>query len=236
MVRRIGKADINAQNGTLQRVTERRFPLEWTSCGAQVDRRSSNLQSFAERRGDCDPRLSRFTFPNRGDPTAMRTEAQRLKIRNAFLEQAAPVEARRAWTRLRELRARESRVETAVTTVMVMQELPEPRPAYVLKRGSYDARGERVDRGVPAVLPPMAKDWPNNRLGFARWLVSPDNPLTSRVTVNRFWQMLFGTGLVKTVEDFGAQGEAAFSSRVARLAGGRVSAKRLERESLCSRP
>ena len=90
---------------------------------------------------------------------------------------------------------------------MVMQELPEPRPAYILKRGSYDAPGERVERGVPAVLPPMEKSWPNNRLGFARWLVSPENPLTSRVTVNRYWQMLFGTGLVKTAGDFGAQGE-----------------------------
>jgi hypothetical protein len=90
---------------------------------------------------------------------------------------------------------------------MVMQELPEPRPAYVLKRGSYDAPGESVERGVPAVLPPLKKEWPNNRLGFARWVASPENPLTSRVTVNRFWQMLFGAGLVKTAGDFGAQGE-----------------------------
>src|SRR5207344_2471597 len=92
-------------------------------------------------------------------------------------------------------------------TVMVMQELPEPRPTFVLKRGAYDARGETVSRGVPAVLPPMAKASPNDRLGFARWIVSPDNPLTARVTVNRFWQMFFGTGLVKSAEDFGVQGE-----------------------------
>ena len=78
----------------------------------------------------------------------------------------------------------------------------------MLKRGSYDARDEKVERGVPAVLPAMPADSPNNRLGLARWLVSPEHPLTSRVTVNRFWQMLFGVGLVKTVEDFGAQGEA----------------------------
>jgi hypothetical protein len=141
-------------------------------------------------------------------PPAKRTEAQRLKMRNAFLDAAAPVEARRASARLSELRREKASLESAITTAMVMQELPEPRPAYVLKRGSYDARGEKVERGVPAALPAMPADWPNNRLGLARWLVSPEHPLTSRVTVNRFWQMLFGVGLVKTVEDFGAQGEA----------------------------
>jgi hypothetical protein len=99
------------------------------------------------------------------------------------------------------------RLETTFPTVMVMQELPEPRAAHVLKRGSYDAPGEGVERGVPAVLPGMPKDSPNNRLGLARWLVSEQNPLTSRVTVNRLWQMLFGDGLVKTAEDFGVQGE-----------------------------
>jgi hypothetical protein len=109
--------------------------------------------------------------------------------------------------RLRELERQRFVLESALPTVMVMQELPEPRPAYILKRGSYDARGERVDRGVPAVLPPLEKGWPNNRLGLARWIVSPNNPLTARVTVNRFWQMFFGTGLVNTAGDFGAQGE-----------------------------
>ena len=111
---------------------------------------------------------------------------------------------------------------------MVMQDLPDPRPAYLLKRGSYDARGDKVDRGVPAVLPPC-KRLAEQPFGLARWLVSPEHPLTARVTVNRFWQMLFGTGLVKTVEDFGAQGEAPVSPGVARLAGRRISAKRLGR-------
>lgn len=130
-------------------------------------------------------------------PQQKRNEGQRLKIRNAFLEEAAPATAQQAWKTLRELERQRAVLETALPTVMMMQELPQPRPAHVLKRGAYDAPGERVDRAVPRVLPAMAKDWPNNRLGFARWLVSPENPLTSRVTINRLWQMLFGTGLVK---------------------------------------
>ncbi|MGD9854144.1 MAG: PSD1 and planctomycete cytochrome C domain-containing protein [Planctomycetaceae bacterium] len=91
--------------------------------------------------------------------------------------------------------------------VMVMCERAEVRPAHVLQRGSYSQPGELVGRNTPAVLPPFPQDQPRDRLGLARWLVSPEHPLTARVTVNRFWQMFFGVGLVKTTEDFGAQGE-----------------------------
>jgi hypothetical protein len=135
------------------------------------------------------------------------SQGQRLKMRNAFLDEAAPVAAQHEWKKLRSLEQEKFRLEATFPTLMVMQELPQPRPAHVLRRGSYDAPGETVERGVPAVLPRMPKDSPNNRLGLARWLVSEANPLTSRVTVNRLWQMLFGAGLVKTAEDFGVQGE-----------------------------
>ena len=91
--------------------------------------------------------------------------------------------------------------------VMVMQEREEIRPAHVLGRGSYDQPQEEIGRGVPAVLPSLPEGAPVNRLGLAQWLVAPDHPLTARVTVNRFWQACFGTGIVKTTEDFGAQGE-----------------------------
>jgi hypothetical protein len=94
-----------------------------------------------------------------------------------------------------------------IPTVMVMQESDTPRETFVLKRGAYDAPGEKVTAGVPSVLPPLSKGFPNDRLGLARWLVDPAHPLTSRVTVNRFWEMLFGAGLVKTSEDFGSQGD-----------------------------
>jgi hypothetical protein len=89
---------------------------------------------------------------------------------------------------------------------MVMKEGP-ARDAFILKRGAYDAHGDKVSAGLPRVLPPLPQAYPNNRLGLARWLVDRSNPLTARVTVNRFWQMLFGVGLVKTVTDFGSQGE-----------------------------
>src|SRR5262245_45626515 len=95
---------------------------------------------------------------------------------------------------------------------MVMEEMPKRRDTFMLIRGQYDKKGAKVIAGVPANLHPMKAhaSQPSgvaNRLGLARWLVDPENPLTARVTVNRFWQMYFGTGIVKTAEDFGTQGE-----------------------------
>ena len=76
-----------------------------------------------------------------------------------------------------------------------------------MQRGEYDKRRDKVSRATPAVLPPMPSGAPNNRLGVAQWLIDPSHPLTARVAVNRLWQQVFGTGLVKTAEDFGAQGQ-----------------------------
>ena len=93
-------------------------------------------------------------------------------------------------------------------TTMVMEEMPTPRQAYVLNRGQYDAHGDKVEAGVPEqLIAPWPQDAPKNRLGLARWFLQPRHPLTARVVVNRFWAQLFGVGLVKTVEDFGTQGE-----------------------------
>src|SRR5262249_34315335 len=87
------------------------------------------------------------------------------------------------------------------------REQKEPRPAYLLKRGEYDRKGEPVGRDTPAFLPPMPAGLPRDRLGLAKWLTDPGHPLTARGQVNRLWQQCFGTGLVKTAEDFGSQGE-----------------------------
>jgi hypothetical protein len=90
---------------------------------------------------------------------------------------------------------------------MVMEELPQPRRAFVLIRGNYDAHGDEVFGTAPELIAPWPVDAPRNRLGLARWLTQPKQPLTARVVVNRFWAQVFGTGLVKTLEDFGSQGE-----------------------------
>jgi hypothetical protein len=86
-------------------------------------------------------------------------------------------------------------------------ERPEEPTAFILHRGEYDQRREQVKPDVPAILPPMDPALPRNRLGFAKWLMTPEHPLTSRVTVNRFWQEVFGTGIVRTSGDFGIAGE-----------------------------
>ncbi len=140
-------------------------------------------------------------------PPESRTAAQRDKLAFCFLDRFAPSRIRQAHAEMLAAQAERKKFYESIQTVMVMRENPVRRDTFVLKRGAYDNPGEKVEPGVPAFLPPLHKDWPNNRLGLARWLVDPSNPLTARVTVNRFWQMYFGVGLVKTVEDFGSQGE-----------------------------
>jgi mono/diheme cytochrome c family protein len=140
-------------------------------------------------------------------PAAKRTADQAAKLRSCFLAEHAPAPFREAQKNAAALRGQRAKFVEGLPTVMVMEEMAAPRETFVLKRGEYDKRGERVTPGVPASLPPLPADAVRNRLGFARWLVSPENPLTARVAVNYQWQMLFGTGLVKTAEDFGSQGE-----------------------------
>jgi hypothetical protein len=138
-----------------------------------------------------------------------RTPEQRKLLREYFLQQVntstratfAGLQAKVA-----DVDKQKKELEAAIPATMVSEDLPQPRETFVLIRGAYDKKGELVARGVPAVLPPLPEGVPNNRLGLAKWLVAPNHPLTSRVIVNRYWQQFFGTGLVKTAEDFGAQG------------------------------
>lgn len=107
---------------------------------------------------------------------------------------------------LSDARKKHGDVVDKIAEIMVMRESKEPKQAYLLDRGAYDARGEKVEPGTPASLPPFPENAPKNRLGYAQWLTSPDHPLTARVAVNHFWKSCFGTGLVATPEDFGSQG------------------------------
>jgi hypothetical protein len=139
-------------------------------------------------------------------PSDKRAEAQKATLREYYRAEVAP-EFREIREQISSLRKKKAELEKGIPTAMVMQEMTKPRDTFLLLRGQYDKRGEKVTADVPASLMPLPKDASPNRLGLARWLVDPEQPLTARVTVNRYWQMFFGTGLVKTAEDFGSQGE-----------------------------
>jgi hypothetical protein len=142
---------------------------------------------------------------------AKRTEAQTKELRGYFFEHAyskvgGTFETLRS--KLAEAEQKRKKLEEQVPATLVFREKAgDPKPAFMLKRGEYDQKGEKVGRAVPAFLPPLPPTAPVNRLGLAQWLVAPNHPLTARVAVNRFWLQVFGTGIVKTAEDFGTQGE-----------------------------
>jgi hypothetical protein len=130
---------------------------------------------------------------------------QRERLRQYFLANVStPVAKLRE--ELHALRQQESRTVNPIPEIMVMEEMAHPKPAFILKRGAYDAHGDPVTEDTPAALPPFPAGLPRNRLGLARWLFTPDHPLTARVAVNHFWQMMFGRGLVETSDNFGSQG------------------------------
>ena len=134
-----------------------------------------------------------------------RTEAQMKELAEYFLS-THPAVAAAKQKREEAKKARET-AERQMPRTMVMRERAKPRDTFILEKGAYDKYGPKVEHGTPSVLPPLKKDAPKNRVALAEWLVAPEHPLTARVTVNRVWQTLFGTGLVKTAEDFGVQGE-----------------------------
>jgi hypothetical protein len=141
------------------------------------------------------------------DQEADRLKSLQARLSEFYLKYEAPESDRKQYAQLQDLRDQLSKLNKAIPSTMVMAEMQKPRDTFILGRGQYDNPGEKVTPGVPAFLPPLSASAPLNRLTLARWIVDPANPLTARVAVNHFWQEDFGVGLVKTSEDFGAQGE-----------------------------
>lgn len=135
-----------------------------------------------------------------------RTPQQQKQLRDYFRARFSP-----EWQALRQrrdaLQTEREEFQENIPSTLVMREANDVRETFVLVRGQYDKQGDKVQPGVPAALPPLDKVAKADRLALAQWLVDPVQPLTARVTVNRFWQQYFGAGLVRTSEDFGAQGE-----------------------------
>ncbi len=139
-------------------------------------------------------------------PKTERVEAETTELFDFFLTSHDSAYQKLATT-LSTLEQEQANIRGQGTVAHVMQEKSEAAMAYLLYRGEYDKRRDAVKPATPEALPPFPSDLPKNRLGFARWLLRPEHPLTARVTVNRFWQDVFGTGIVRTSGDFGVSGE-----------------------------
>jgi len=140
-------------------------------------------------------------------PLEQRTDEQRKQIQKFYLDRI-DAEYSALQSKLVSAKKDKQAIEESAASVMVMREMSPPRETFVLKRGQYDQPADRVFAAVPATLVQPGVQAPKDRLELAKWLVSDTNPLTARVTVNRWWQNLFGIGIVKTAEDFGLTGDA----------------------------
>jgi hypothetical protein len=172
---------------------------------------SASLQAWQVAAAKDSAGLPRGVRRILGVAPAQRTASQKRALRNYYV-QFVFTESREVFDplnqKLIDARKQLAAAEMSVPSTLVMQDMPKARDIFVLIRGAYDRKGDKVEPNVPAAIGPhLPKDAPRNRLSLANWIVDPRNPLTARVTVNRFWQQYFGNGIVKTVEDFGAQGE-----------------------------
>lgn len=156
------------------------------------------------RKGNAEPLLK---FPTEEQQKQLAELTDNITKLDARLKSAKDEDAKTVKADLDRLRKTQTELEQLIPTSMIMREMEQPRETFVLIRGQYDKPGDKVEADVPSVLPRLPEGSTRNRLGLAQWLTHPSHPLMSRVTVNRYWQSYFGTGLVKTSEDFGSQGE-----------------------------
>lgn len=195
--------------GTLK--TDKPFHIGRRNASAPFKGRLDDIQLFATclNAGDASRLASGLSPQLLGDllklPVEQRTDAQTASLREFYLSQVDLV-SREINTELAAIPRQLADLEQAIPVTMVMQEMTPRRKTFLLKRGQYDQRADEVFPAVPSSLSLWPADLPFDRLGLARWLTSSAHPLTARVAVNRYWEMLFGSGIVETSEDFGIQG------------------------------
>jgi hypothetical protein len=183
---------------------------------ARIQRLAKELASREQRQTpSLDSLLTNVKKPGEKQRNAVRESlkkqpaqrnAKELQVLAAYFEKTLPDYAK-AVGGLQAVRVRRDAAGKRTVRVMVMDDLKKSRETFILTRGTYNKPTVKVGRLTPSALPPLPKDAPRDRLALAKWLVAPSHPLTARVTVNRMWQQFFGTGIVKTTEDFGVQGE-----------------------------
>ena len=166
-----------------------------------------SLREWEEKNRDQSPDVGRDIFRILQVPVAERSKSDDNRIKDYFLLNLAPEQFRKIRKQKASLANKRKKIQSSLTTIMIMRDRKTPRKTHLLERGNYESPRDEVQPNVPAFLPPLPANAPKNRLTLAQWLVAPSNPLTARVAVNRYWQTFFGTGLVKTSEDFGVQGE-----------------------------
>lgn len=179
-----------------------------------IDPQRSLLAWWKKRKGKDTPGLpGDVNAIAKSGPDGNASDLSKEKLRNYYVSNIfadAPPEVKAIRQELAALEKQKQDLLKSAPGTFIYRDLPKPRDSFVMIRGQYDRRGEKVSPDTPAVLPPLKKNDPKrtaNRLDLAKWLVSKEHPLTARVQVNRLWQQFFGTGLVRTVDDFGSQGE-----------------------------
>ena len=209
-------AAVTVESNTLTGAIDTTQPLRSgrRSASSMLDGELADIRIYPRALSDAD--VEAIAFQPLGQllqlPPDKRSAAGQALLDQVYRAGHAP-ELAEAKKKVAQARQEKAAYEKKIPTTMVMQDMPKPRPTFLLKRGQYDQpdKTQPVEPGVPACLPPLTrvtdKSLPPNRLDLARWLVDPANPLTARVAVNRYWQQFFGIGLVKSTEDFGVRGD-----------------------------
>ncbi len=192
------------QQQRLDEIQKQTADLEQRLAGPHAEVDAAQLQW--EMKPDATPKLPENIQQIIAQEASARSKDEQAALRTYYRANVSP-EGKKWHGELAALREQRTAIDKLVPSSMIMQEMTPARETRLLIRGQYDKKGDVVAAAVPASLPQLPKDAPANRLGLAQWLVSPEHPLMSRVTVNRYWQLVFGAGLVRSSEDFGSQGD-----------------------------